>query len=350
MLFMVWEDTGSCIKAYCVPDAFSAQASLNIFANGVLVRTIEPNDFNEHVFNSGRHETGNVGFVIDDKIINDLSSITDLEIRDVETDILVYRRPPTHPIISQNFFRLETSLFPLRQLDMAMKTKFRFWYPAIDKYSAETARQILSFNVFGSLYSSGRLLYRNYEYYTDQNHKTAMLMQDPYDELAERLIIFKHLGAGVNRLLGERDALLFAPVVDLIGKCRELDEQELRRVLGKADPKILSILSNPVARQLTSTTPDEPAERNSATKSLQILSQFQIIGTRNKSREFFDAIAELLGIDPSEILSIEESPRVQAVAQNLRAIRWLDAIIENDLELYHLVKSAYEFLDVKKIV
>jgi hypothetical protein len=301
---------------------------------------MEPNDFNEHM--AGRHETGNVGFIIDENTINDLSNIVDLEIRDVDTDILVYRRVPSHPIISENLFRLETQLFPLWRLDTIMKNKFRFWYQRIEQFSTETVRQILAFHSFGSLYSSGRISYSNFDFYIYKNQKTAMLMQDPYDELAERLLIFNRLGTDAKHLLGERDALIFEPIITLSGQFRNFDEDELRLLLNKADPQILSILSNPVTRQLTSSTPDEPADRSSVAKSLQVLGEFDIVGLRSESQEFFEAIAELLGFDASEIPALSENSRVQEVAQNLRAIRWLGDLIEKDLELYHHIKSAFD--------
>lgn len=340
MLFMVWSDTGSCIRAYCVPDSFSSQSSLKLFANGEFRKTIEPNDFNEHVFNSGRHQTGNVGFIIDDNTIDELSGVTDLEIRDAETDILVYRRQPSHPTIVGNFFRLETHLFPQSQLDAAMKTQFRFWYPAIDIFSAETVRQILSFNVFDSMYSSGRIPYRIFEPYLDPTHKRIALLHDPYDELAERLIIIKRLGTDVSAIVGERDALILAPVIDMIGQCGNLDETDLRRAFGDADPGTLSILSDPLTRQLTSAAPDEPAGRNSVPQSLGILSEFDVVGIRAESTRFIEDAAQLIGIDASSIASMGESPRVTEVAKTLRSIRWLEVIIENDLELYHHVKTA----------
>jgi hypothetical protein len=67
MLFMVWSDTGSQLRAYCVPDTFSGTCRPKIFRDGKLTGELEPNDFNEHM--AGRHATGQVGFIIDENTI-----------------------------------------------------------------------------------------------------------------------------------------------------------------------------------------------------------------------------------------------------------------------------------------
>ena len=161
MLFMVWSDEGASIKAYCVPDSFTSTSNLKVLSGGQHLTTLPPNAFNEHM--KGRHQTGHVGFEITDAQVPGLAGLGDLELRDEDTDLLVYRRAPRDPMISQAVFRLETRLMPLHSFDRALKNRFRFWYDRIDMYSAETARQVLAFHSFGSLYSSGRILYSNYD-------------------------------------------------------------------------------------------------------------------------------------------------------------------------------------------
>ncbi len=345
MLFMVPNDTGSSITAYCVPDSYTATASLKIFVNGELVATMQPNQINEHILKARRHETGNVDFVIDDRIVKNLASVTDLEIREAESDVLVYRRmPPAQPVIAKLFFRLETHLLPLWYLDAVFKNKFRFWWDRIDRFTLETARQILLFQSFGSCYASGRILHRPFHYYLsgETRYHLAMLMRDPYDELAERLIVLSRIGDNAKLLLNERDVLIFTPIMEIAGQCQSFDENELRQVLGKANPQDLHILSDPLTRQLTCSTPDEMPARGSLAKCLQALADFDVIGIRSEGRHFTDAVAGLLESDAAEMPKIQEYSRVIEVGKNLRAVRWLEGLIENDLELYRHVKAAHE--------
>jgi hypothetical protein len=338
MLFMAWSDTGSVINAYCVPDSFSGYSQLDILVDGTLYTTMQPNAFNEYM--EGRHETGNVGFVIDQAVVSNLETITDLEIRDHDTGILVYRRQPERAVINESVFRLETHLFPISHLDNALRDKFRFWYKAIDQFSAETARQILSFHCFGSLYSSGRLLFSNFEHYIRDHQKSVALLHEPYEELAERLFTFNRLGGDSNKLLGDRDAMIFAPILELSSQLLAFDEKELRRVLGKADPRVLHILSNPLTRQLTVATPDAFPDRNGVARALSGLSEFAIVCTRRKSDYFREALAELLSLASTTIPKISENPRVAGIAEVLRSIRWIEPLIESDLEVHHHVNAA----------
>ncbi len=339
MLFMVWSDTGNCIQAYFAPDSFSGQSSLNFFSNGTLIKTVAPNAHNEHM--KGRHETGQVGFLVDESIIEGLPGIADLEIRDANTDILVYRREPAHKTIKQCVFRLETHLLPLWRLDAALSDKFRFWYQRIDQYSAETARQILSFHCFGSLFSSGRLLFKNYDLYITGHQKVIMILQDPYEELAERILIFNRLSVDAARLLGDRDAMVFAPIVTVAKTLKKFDEKELRSVLGQIDPQTLMILSDPITRQLISVSPSEPAQRGGIAKALRTASEFEITGIRKESPNFLEAVAETLQIDINELPPLNPNRQVEALARNLRAVRWIEGLIENDLELYDHIEKAY---------
>lgn len=337
---MVWSDTGSCIRAYCVPDSFSGQSKIDIHINGSLFHTMGPNDFNEHM--AGRHETGRVGFIIDNSIVDGLEHITNLELRETESDILIYRRHVADKNVAMNIFRLETHIFPMWRIDAALKENFRFWYHRIEQFSPETARQILSFHCYDSLYSSGRILYNNYGFYLGDRQKTVMMMQDPFDELAERLFIFNHLGQDAKALLGDRDSIIFAPILDLASNITNFDEKELRQILGKANPQTLYILSNPITRQLTAATPDENVKRASIARALSYMSEFEVVGIRDEAQDFTDALSALVGV-PSELFpTIKKNDKIAEISAKLRALGWIDCLIDKDLEVYAHLKAAME--------
>jgi hypothetical protein len=338
MLFMAWSDTGDCIQAYLVPDSFSNEASINCYSRGELLATVAANAFNAHV--GPRHQTGKVGFVIDDTIVEGLATLRDLELRDTDSNLLVYRRT-SEPVIQERMFRLETHLFPLWRLDLTFKPYFWYWYDRIDQHTSETARQILLFYKFGSLYSSGRILYKGFDYDIYNHQKTAIMLHDPYEELAERLLLFNRLGADANRLLNDRDAMIFAPIMEIASRLGVFDESELRRVLNKVAPRTLSLLGDPLTRQLVCATPDEPASRGAVNKALKTLSEFNVVGIRRRERLFTRGIGELLGLSDVEIPPVREIREVREIAANLRAVRWIEGLIENDLEVYDNVVEAF---------
>jgi hypothetical protein len=338
MLFMAWSDTGDCIKAYLVPDAFSAEPMMNVYSFGELLTTVAPSMCDEHM--KVRHHTGIVGFVIDESHVDGISARHDLELREVETQILVYRRTFV-PAIQQRIFRLETHLFPLWRLDRALKPHFSYWYDRIDRHTPETARQIMLLRHLDSMYSSGRILYSGFDEYIYNHQKTAIMIHDPYEELAERLLMFNRLGADAGRLLNDRDAMIFAPIMTIAKGLTNFDEKEFRQVLGKVPPRTLSLLADPLSRQLVCSTPDEPVSRGAVNKSLKTLSEFDVVATRRHAQLFGAAIGELLGTPEIQLPPIQDIPNVREVARNLRAVRWIEGLIENDLEVYQSVVAAY---------
>ncbi len=340
MLFMVHSDTGSCIRAYCIPDSFSAHSSLKIIVDGALVDTVEPNEHHAQV--SQRHATGQIGFVIDESRISGLAGITDLELRDAESDLLIYRRLPATPVYDLMLFRLETRLMPFRALDMVLKPKFRFWYERLDRYSAETVRQILLFTEFRSVYTSGRVLFSNYDYYLYNKHKTVTLLRDPFEELAERLLVFSHVKDAPGRVFNERDALVFAPALTFAAQVGDFEKADLSRSFKRATPDVLAVLSNPLTRQLTAATPDAPAEKGSVSKALRILAEFELVGIEDDEDTFLRALTELLGDADLVLPKAKSSPRVTALAAQLRSLRLVRDLLENDRDVYRHVQAAHK--------
>jgi hypothetical protein len=169
----------------------------------------------------------------------------------------------------------------------------------------------------------------------------AIIVHDPYEEMAERLLIFKRLGADALEMLNDRDSMMFAPIVAVVGELASFDERELRRVMGKTDPRALMLLSDPLTRQIVCADPNEPARRGAVSKTLRTLSEFDLVGIRRRGRMFSEALSELLGIPTLEI-AMQPSVEIGEIARNLRAVSWIEGLIENDLEVYQSVAAAFK--------
>ena len=343
MLFMAYEDRGDLIRAYCVPDSYDGTSNLLVMANGKRVATLSPNAFNEHM--KGRHKTGYVDFIIDTEIVEGLTQLNDLELLDETTGLLVYRRPLTRPHINQAVFRLETRFLPFWQFDKHFQGSFRFWYDRIDLYSVETVRNILSFYSFSSVYSSGRILIDNYKYYIDGHQKCIFCMQDPYLDLAERLLVLHRLNSSDQReLIGERDTLIFELVSSTLKEVPgPLDEKNLKSAFRRLRREDLVVFSNPVCRQLTSSTPDEVPKANVMTRALQEVSLFEIIGVGSHEDEYLKAVAELLGTEIAKPRS--PNPEIARVMEILKVMPVTETILEHDLVLFDHIEKAFSSID-----
>ena len=342
MLFGLEEDQGSTIKLYLVPDSGGTAASVHVKSNGVELATVTANEQRPSVTVAGRH-SGLCGFNIGTEVVPDLASHADLEIVDASTGLIVYRRRTAAMIADVTLFRLETHLLPLWRIDDALQPHFQYWYKGIDRQGLETSTQTFN-NKSRSLFVSGRLLVKNFEYYLTQDVKAIAMFRDPYDELAERLIILKNLGTQAEELLGPRDTITFAPVIAALEDIERFDEASVKRFFKRAPPDVFPILANPVVRQMTASTMDELPTSSSVATALASLAAFEIVGLRSEATDFSHGLCQMLGLDEATVPVMTEYSRVTELGARLRVIRDVELMLERDLELYAHVANAFASL------
>ncbi len=341
MLFNVDRDEGHTIVAYVVPDAGGTTPSVVLRAGGKDVLRLEANNTLTTLVDAGRHSTGRCGFIIDETVLPDMATYADLEVVEATHDVLVYRRRPVEAV-DQQVFRFETHLLPLWRVDEAVKSRFQFWYKGIDRFGRETANQVFNISNSASAYISGRLQYKNYEIYLAKGVKTIGILRDPYCELAERLILLKNIGSRAEEILGERDAMIFAPVIEALGEWEVFDDTFCKRFFRRAPAEVSVILSNPLVRQLTGATPDEMPNQAAVATSLDSLASFELLGLRSEGNGFAAGLAELLGVAVSRIPPINEYPRIIELGERLRQNHDIEGILEKDLEVFYSLANAFE--------
>lgn len=341
MLFNLQEDLGSKLSVYVVPDGGGTVPSVRVRSQDTELLTLKANVVIEALVQAGRHTTGLCGFSIDETLIPDLAAYAMLEVVEAETNILVYRRRMPNAVSDLNLFRLETHLLPLWRIDEALKARFQYWYKSIDRFGRETSTQVFCLNEGTSSYVSGRLLYKNYEFYLTKGIKTVAMLRDPFAELGERLILLKSIGSRADEVLGARDAMTFAPVIEALGELEGFDEAALKRFFKRAPDDVLIPLSNPLVRQLTASTPDELPDHASVAGALDVLSTFDLIGMRSDGAEFRDGLAEILGLGGGELPLVAEYAKVSELGTRLRSIATVETVLEKDLELFHFLSSAF---------
>jgi hypothetical protein len=342
MLFGLEQDDGSAIKLYVVPDSGGTAASVRLRTDGVDVATVTANEHRVAIVNAGRH-TGMVGFNIDESVVPGLAGYADLEILDANTGIVIYRRRTPSMIEDVRMFRLETHLLPLWRIDDSLRSYFQFWYKGIDRQGLETSIQTFCTPTTSS-FMSGRLLVKNFEFYLAQGIKAVAMFRDPYDELAERLIILKNVGLQSEELLGPRDALTFEPVIAALQEIEQFDEASLKRFFKRAPQEVFSVLANPFVRQMTCATSDEMPNTASVATALGSLAAFEIVGLRSEATDFSHGVCQLLGIEDSSVPVMSEYSRVTEVGARLRQIRDVEMLLERDLELHFHVANAFASL------
>jgi hypothetical protein len=305
---------------------------------------LSANQVRESLVVANRHDTGQCGFAITMQDLPNLREMTDLEIFDVDTGLLIYRRPQPGDV-QKKILRLEFGLFPLWQMDQALGTSFQYFSKGVENYGRETVTQLFLLDHVGSVYLSGRILYRNYAYYVEAGFQTVMILQDPYHELAERLLVLSKINKFGGAHLGLRDNVGLKTTMDyaeqlaangiLTGDVKTLS-QSLRRMPGE----VAATLANPYLRQLTCATPDAMPTGAAVASALDMLASFSVVGLRHDSDNFLDTVAELVGVSPASLPSLPQFSTVPPLAGLLKKTREVDVLLEKDLELYHYVADA----------
>lgn len=342
MLFSLEADQGEAIILYFVPDSFADIPTVRIAVAGREDVEFAANEDRQALVAGGRHESGRCGFRIDAAVVPDIAAIEELSIFDKATGLLIYRRT-ARPCVARKIIRLETSYLSKFALDRSLSSLFRFAAERVDRYGQETVTQLLLMAHSPSTFLSGRILYKNYAFFIEDNYELIIDLEDPYVLLAERMMVLAKLHMNHSlHVLGERDAMLLRNAAAFCAELRFGDGKSLRNSLRNLPQEIAVGVVNPVVRQLTAGTPDEMPRRGAVAATLDVLSGCAIVGIRQNVEQFKHGVEALLGT--GELPVTTPIAEVSVVADLLRQEAQVEALIDSDLEVYTQVKDALEKL------
>jgi hypothetical protein len=341
MLFNLENDAGAKVTGYLVPDGYEGVPRVRVCSAGEELLVFSCNESRDALVQAGRHQTGQCGFSIDEAALPNLQALAQLELYEADSGVMIYRRRAPD-MVARKILRLETHLFPLWRLDDALRPSFQYHARGVEALGRETVTQLFLLNAVDSVYISGRLLYKNYAYFVEAGFLTAVLVQDPYEEFAERLMVLSKVRKVGASFLGMRESMGLEPALDYAENLPFDDEKALRRALRLMPAEVGAIFANPLTRQLTSATPDQMPNATSVSAALDTLASFALVGVRHDLGKFLNALAELVGVEPVLLPSVNQIPRVRRLAQIIKDSHHMDAILDKDLELFHHVREAHE--------
>lgn len=340
MLFNVELDAGNGVVGYLVPDNGAEQPMIAVETGGREILRMACTEKREVVVTHGRHPTGLVGFRFDETIIPELASIEDLTIRDARSGLMIYRRYELRQV-QMRVFRLETRLVAGEAIDRALADRFQFHITHADLYGHETVTQSIRLHLVGSVYSSGRHIYRNYRDALPDDFVKLIVVQDPFVELAERLIMLRAGPEVAPRDLGERDIGQLMHAFDWFGEVDLADDRALRRALRRLPERAAPAVRSPLTRQLAAQSHDEALKVGSVTLAVDALSEFSVIGRRERADALQRDLSALFG---QPLPPIVEPPRSDALAlaERLRRLQIAEETVAEDLVVHHHLSRADE--------
>jgi len=335
MIFNIYHDSGDRVCGTVIPDSYSGSCRICASVGGREVGVFPTDEFNQGVRDVGAHETGLVNFSITEEKLPGLSTFEDLELHEADSDLLLYRR--FRPgMISHKFLRLETQLLPLWRLDEAVKHRFQQYYREIEALGRGCTTQLFHLSQ-DSIYASGRILIKNFMFCVDNGFKFIAMVRDPYEELAERLLVMNKIEKGGVNPLGERELMNLREAIDYSGSLPIDNERAFTRALRRMPMDVAMSLANPVVRQFSTSTLDEQPSQGGVAAALDVLAQSSLVGLRVESEQFASSFGELVSEDLTNISLFPVFPKVIELAEIIRGSGYCDTILEKDLELYGYV-------------
>ncbi|KXG87417.1 hypothetical protein [Agrobacterium bohemicum] len=338
MLFNLEFDRGDIVEGYMIPDGFSETASIVVTKDDGTELFLPCIHERLAVKQSGRHETGLVGFVIDKTMIEDIESQSRLTIRDAKTGLLIYRRV-ADDVRNMKLLRLDMSIVPQPKLDSYCGELFQYAISAVERFGHETTLQAFHLNAVESIFISGRLFLRNYEEFLDKGFEVAASFSEPYYEMACRLLTLKGLSRGQITFLGDRDKLNLAPVAEHFSDVNLDDDRAIIQALKTGGDRVREGLSSPVTKQLVSTSLEQRVTRRDVAAAINLMSRFTIVGY-GYHRHYQRSLSELLGVKEENIPISAIHPALEKLADRLRTFPVAETFIEEDLILDHYLREA----------
>jgi len=340
MLFSIDEDAGSHIIGWLMPDNPNSSPTVHVLT-GSDVLAVEAAVYRPLLKDQGLHNTGICGFVINSSNFPELATVQNLSIVDSATGVLLYRRTDA-PSVKKRLLYVETSIWPIAKISDLIGDRFQMPYKGVDQYNEETIRAIFGISFSDSIFVSGRLFIKQFDYlYRDRGFRTSILLRDPFEELAERILI-------LNWMRDRQDAPVFNRIARELkvasSKLPALDlasTESVSEVLGDMTEDVRNVLYNPVARQLSTRFDQDHLDPAAVAISLDTLSLFDIVGVRSDVSDFMQCIGTTIDqMTPAPTIASQPSDKIIKGAQVLRETPIASELVRYDHAIFEALVAA----------
>ncbi|KQP41548.1 hypothetical protein ASF49_16735 [Methylobacterium sp. Leaf104] len=341
MRFSINHDTGDSIRGWIAPDNPLAISRVVVSIGGRRVAEVAASESHEEFVKAGWHSTGQCIFQLTDAEVPGLAMTPRLELYDSDTNVLVYRRLPEDSVLPQRVILLNTSVRQDVGLEAALFPFFRQSYFNLHKLPEDTLSNILGDRILTSCLLSGGVGVPRYEhFFADRGIMTAMLVSDPYVEMATRLLWLQSRSESAadpaNRwrygTLAESAA--FTAAYDFT------DAKSIKRFLRMLPEPAYRLLYNPLTRQLGIRMPDDNLGPGNSIVAIEVLARIDVIGHASRYDAFVATLFDRIGVEPKVVTPPGVSDRTLALADRLRGVREATEMIVFDRAIAEAVENS----------
>lgn len=341
MLFGVDHDSPQGIAGYLVPDAPQQTGEIRVTSAGQQVYCGPCTQVLDPLVAAGRHATGRAGFDLGPAQIPGWADLTDVQVTDAVTGLVIFRRPQPHHL-ARRVFHLETARVGAAPLLAAVAPHMAFAHGGIEHYGQETTTQLFHLKTYGSFFVEGRVAMARYHGFLTPDLFSLITLYDPFEHLALCLAGFARAPEASVAGLDPRDQ---GRVLPLAAYVAGWDMGDVGRVIGhlrRAPKAVLDAVQSPLTAQLVGGHLGQSVTRADIPRALDVVSQFSMVRAGPRDAQTCADIEAALGLPPGVLARCRIAPAIAHLAQALRDLPQLHSALECDLIVHHYVRAALQ--------
>lgn len=339
MKYQVFMDTGDAVHLWLCPDNPSVTPTIEVSAEGREPVKLTATVRMEHFADLGMHQTGLVGFVVAEEQFAGIEGALSLQIHCAETRLRIYSRFREDQHNSEKLFFFQPSAVPQMAMLSQLSRNFAIHHHFLESHSFDTINNMIHHSG-RSVLLSGRV---NLLRYADPLHvmdfKTATLINNPFNELAERLLLCRAVDLAQSPTPFDQSIKGLEAIADFARGVDLEDGKLLRRQFRMLSPEAKEAMSNPLTKMFGAPM-HERVQRSHVTFALENLSRFDLVSTVPRCVEFGSILRDILGLKHFEYGESRTFKSAAALADTLARIPSVVDLLDHDLAFYSFVEEA----------
>ena len=342
MQFHIDTDAGNAVTGWLVPTKPDAVPTILVRARGGSTIELRANRARPDLVKIGVHATGVAGFLIDGAVVPGLNPNDELELRDGETNLLIYRRP-RREVVEVKLFRYTQGFGVQSALDRALASHFTLAYENCGEFPFPTMFAVLNNQTCPSILASGAMSYHRYQQLCEERgFLTCSVLKNPFDALAEMLLSVEHAfrteRVADSQTLPTSHCAPLAPWFESLDAEPLADDAWLEQAFSNLTGPQRSLLSNPCVRALACN--DEPADRRHVSIALENLANLSLAGVDDDLTSFGQILSELSGVGLADDLDTSSPPEVRELSERLSRLGAVADLLSLDITFYDYAREA----------
>ncbi|KAB1074919.1 hypothetical protein [Methylobacterium planeticum] len=343
MRFFINFDHGGAIGGSVIPDNAQAPGRVAVSVDGIRIAEVTAQIVDAGYVSAGWHSTGQCTFWVTEDHIPTLAEIPRLELYDVDTNLLIYRRVPKDALVEKRVLLINTGIHPESAVQGHLFGHFRQSYFGIQKLSEEMMHSVCGQNheMLNSCLFSGALTVPRFEhFFQGENDLTVALVHDPHVEMATRLLWLRDRAAMAADPAWSWRLGPLAEAATFVSACDLGDLKGLKRLFRMMPLPAYNLLYNPLTRQFGTRMPDDRVHPGNSIVAIEILARVGIVGHRAFFGAFMDTLQDRLGLDLPVPVPAPVPEEARDLAQRLRQVKAVEDMLVFDVAMSDAVRSA----------